>query len=265
LSGAAHAGVDYTWTLAGDENYFTLGAFGGLTQTFLSAPTGATATTTAPSAGAYLMYLLGNFTADLTNTTTVNRNRSNDVFATLTSGPVVVPFCPVGVAGPGQACKTSTTTVTATQASALATATAENLVEGNVFYKYPLMNEWYLEPTAGFAWNHLWQSMGFQDQNILKLQAGATIGTKYNWGTATVEQTLKALAYSDVVVTHLREPTTGLPVEDDQGQLWGKLISKWDFKWSEHYATSFAGAVYGTHGTEKTIGLSAEVELKYTW
>jgi hypothetical protein len=60
LSGAAHVGVDYTWTLAGDENYFTLGAFGGLTQTFLSAPTGATATTTAPNAGAYLMYFLGN-------------------------------------------------------------------------------------------------------------------------------------------------------------------------------------------------------------
>jgi hypothetical protein len=66
-------GVDFTSRIPSDA-YVVLGFFGGEKDAFISVPTGATATTRAAAAGAYLFYLKDNFTADLTYTAAWMRN-----------------------------------------------------------------------------------------------------------------------------------------------------------------------------------------------
>lgn len=236
-------GVDFTIKTAAEE-YFLVGFFGGENETHLSVPTSATTNVTAPTAGAYGVYLNGNFTADFTYTTAWMKNSGNDVASvtTFTNGA---------------------TQVTATSTStALATVTGMDSFEGNLRYRYNLDNNWWVEPFAGLAFTYDIESMGLEDMKIVKVQGGAKAGTSFTWGDVTVLPTFTAMIFSDVSVTGGFVPG-GPPTETDQGQLWGEGAARLTFDWSKNFESSIEGAVYGTGGLENIIAYSGTLELKY--
>ena len=159
------------------------GFFGGEKDAFISVPTGATATTRAAVAGAYLFYLKDNFTADLTYTAAWMRNSGTNVTTSTTES----------VSG-------GTLTAVSTS-SAIGTVVMMDSFEGNLRYKFNLDNNWWVEPFGGAVWTYQLESMGFENIGTLKLQGGARLGTSFMWGSTKVEPTLTAFAYSDVSIT----------------------------------------------------------------
>ena len=242
-TGGGIGGVDFTIKLPTDD-YVVVGFFGGENKTYLTVPTGATGTTIAPTAGAYLVYLKGNFSADLTYSDAWMKNSGTDV--------TTVSTFVVGA-----------TTVTATStATALSTVLASDNVEGNVRYKYILENNWWVEPYTGLAFIDNVESAGLQDMKTVKVQGGAKAGTSFMWGDVTVLPTFTGVIYSDVSVTGGFVPG-GPPTETDQGQVWGKGVARLTFDWTKNFETSIEGAVYGTRGLENIIAYSGLLELKY--
>jgi hypothetical protein len=249
------AGADWTWTLP-SETYWTFGVFAGATSTFLSAPTGATATTTAPTAGVYVMYFKGDFSADLTYTAAWMNNTNSDANTSVT--------IPIGLnTAPCISTKLNPCTATTT-ATALATVSMMDHLEGNLHYKYDLSNNWWWEPTVGFAWMYEVENLGLVNMETWRVQGGAKTGTSFMWGNVTVEPTVTGLVFSDVSVTGGFAPGQPL-LENDQGQVWGKGIGKLNFIWSKNFESSIEGQVYGTRGLETVIAYKAELGLRYKW
>jgi hypothetical protein len=246
-------GVDFTKRLS-PQTLLTVGVFGGDSNTFMSVPTGATATTQTGIAGAYLMYFSGNFSNDLTYTSGWMHNSGTDVstsFATTVLGPSGNPA-------------SATAAIISTFSSARADISLMESVEDNVHYRFDLQSKWWIEPTAGLVWTHDVESAGLQDMNVLRLKAGTQAGTSLDWGGVRVDPTFTALAYSDVSVTGgFVSGTT--PIVTDQGQIWGKGIAKLNFVWSKNFSSGISGELYGTNGTETVIGYKGVVDLRYAW
>ena len=169
-TGSGIGGADFTMKLPSDA-YVGVGFFGGDSDTYISVPTGATATTIAPTAGTYLFYLNGNFTADFTYSTAWMSNSGTNVTSASTF-----------VIGP------NTVTATATS-TAKSTVVGMDNYEGNVHYKFNLENNWWIEPYVGLAFTYNIESMALLDMQTLKVQGGAKAGTSFMWGDVTVQPT----------------------------------------------------------------------------
>jgi hypothetical protein len=244
------AGADWTKTLP-SETYATFGVFGGQTTTYLAAPTGASATINGPSAGIYLMYFAGDFSADVTYTHAWLINKNNNVASVFNTSNGVIPL------QPGYMATTSVSTTTP-----LATATNFDHVEGNLNYRFNLANNWWFEPTFKASFLYLTESQGNQDEQIVHLEGGARVGTSFNWGDVKVEPQLAGLVMSDVLVAG-GGPFGGPAIETDQGQIWGKGVGKVNFVWTKAFSTCLEAQVYGTGGVENTIGYKFAVEARY--
>jgi hypothetical protein len=238
------AGVDFTRTLASGGT-LTYGFLGGDSYSLSSVPTGATSTTKTVTAGLYLVYALGNFSADLNYSSSWMNNGGKDI-----TSVTAVPF------GNGQA-------VTTTTSTARGTVTMAQDYDANVHYRYDLSNNWWLEPTAGLSYVHSVETEGVSDMNVVQLKAGTSAGTSFMWGNTKVEPTFTALAYSDVSVTG--GTVGGTPISNDQGQLWGKGAAKLNYVWTKNFSSAISGEVYGTRGTETIIGYKGLFEMKYAW
>jgi Autotransporter beta-domain len=236
-------GIDFTMKLRSND-YFVFGFFGGEKDSFVMVPTGATGTTTAPTAGAYAFYLTGPFTADFTYASGWFNNSGNIISSTR--------IATIGA-----------TTVTArSSATALAAVSTMDYYEGNARYKFNFDNNWWLEPYTGLAWTDNIESMGLEDMKTLRVQGGAKAGTNFTWGNARIEPTFTAVVYSDVSVTGGFIPG-GPPTSTDQGQVWTKGVARLNFVWSTNLESAIEGSVYGTRGTENIVSYSGLLELRY--
>ena len=105
-------GIDWTWTLPA-ERYLTFGAFGGEGTTTHTMPLGDRSTTRAPTAGAYILYFVGeSFSTDLTYAHSWFQNSGPDAAVAFLGGGVTLVE------------------------TALETATAADFVEGNLHYRF---------------------------------------------------------------------------------------------------------------------------------
>jgi hypothetical protein len=239
------AGFDITRSLASGGS-LTYGFLGGDSYTFASVPTGATSTTRSLTAGLYLVYANGNFSTDLNYSASWMSNGGKDVTTTSTFA-----------FGDGTATSTSTS-------SARGTVQMSHDIDANVHYRFNLANDWWLEPTTGLSWVHNVEGAGLEDMNVVQIKAGTVAGTSFMWGRTRIEPTFTALAYSDVSVTG-GTVKGGPPISTDQGQLWGKGVAKLNYVWSKNLSSAVSGELYGTSGTETSIGYKAGVELRYSW
>ena len=236
-------GIDFTSRIPSDA-YVVWGFFGGEKDAFISVPTGATATTRAAVAGAYLFYLKDNFTADLTYTAAWMRNSGTNVTTSTTES----------VSG-------GTLTAVSTS-SAIGTVAMMDSFEGNLRYKFSLDNNWWIEPFGGAVWTYQVESAGFENIGTLKLQGGARLGTSFMWGSAKVEPALTAFAYSDVSITGGFVPG-GPPIENDQGQVWGKGVGRLNFIWSKNFESFIEGSIFGTRGLENVVAYSGALGIRF--
>jgi hypothetical protein len=141
----------------------------------------------------------------------------------------------------------------------------------NVYYKFQMNNGWWLEPTGGISYNtNTWdgasRALGFENGTDWRAQAGARMGTSFNWMDVTVNSTLTALAYDDFSVTGNTltsaafGPTTLVPT--DQGYIFGEVIGRLEFDFGKGLTCYIEGEF---RGSAIEYGAAGRVGLRYVF
>ena len=138
----------------------------------------------------------------------------------------------------------------------------------NVNYKFEFNPAW-IEPTAGVTftrsiWDDASRAQGFQDGTQVRLQAGARIGTSYDWGGVRVEPTLALLVYDDVIVNggSVAAAAGAAAVPTDEGQLFAQAIGKLNFVLSNNLSAYVEGEVRGREGV---FGVGGRGAVRYSF
>jgi Autotransporter beta-domain len=234
---SGQTGFDGTWRdVAKTGDAFVLGLVGSWTGSHTSYDGMATTTRLqGPGVGTYGQYVVGAFSADLT--------------------PKVDFF-----------------NLTENFGTGLAPASL-NLINaglsGNAQYKVDLKDSNYIEPTGGFSFTRtLFDSnaaaLGLTDASTLRLQAGARFGTTLTIAGISIEPSVKALVYSDVIATNSASATilaAGI-VPTDQGLLRGEVDPALSLDFGNGYSGALSGLVrFGTG----VIGGSANINVRKQW
>jgi hypothetical protein len=123
---------------------------------------------------------------------------------------------------------------------------------GNVNYRIPLAFRSYVEPTAGIVYVRTFYDqamLGFTHGEVVRLQAGARMGTLLSWYGVNVLASLKTLAYSNVEVVGPALQTAALGIgpsfttSTDQGKLRGDVEGSLNFLFGAGYSALVAGSV----------------------
>jgi hypothetical protein len=123
---------------------------------------------------------------------------------------------------------------------------------GNVNYRIPLGFRNFIEPTAGIiyvATDFDQAILGFDHGKLVRLQAGARIGSVWDWYGIGVAGTFKTLVYSNVEATGptLQAPGLGLgpgfASSTDQGKIRGDVEGSLNFLFANGYSALVAGSV----------------------
>ncbi|HEY6255690.1 MAG TPA: autotransporter outer membrane beta-barrel domain-containing protein [Xanthobacteraceae bacterium] len=136
----------------------------------------------------------------------------------------------------------------------LAPANAVNLtnagVNGNAQYKAELKGGSFVEPTAGFSFTRTMfgaaaTAIGLADASTLRLQAGARFGTTWDFKGVSVEPSLRALVYSNVIADGSAATNAGAAgiVPTDQGKVRGELDPDVNWNFGNGYSGTLWGAV----------------------
>jgi autotransporter-like protein len=235
MSGGAHAGVDAIWsnTLAAGD-FVVFGAFGSWMKTKVNLVGPAAGfTLEGPGAGAYAMYVLGSFAADLTGK--VDFLRLAEDF----SGQFPNAFGDVTNAG----------------------------LSGNIQYKNKVGASGYIEPTAGFSMTHIMfgdnaASLGVKDATTLRVQGGARLGATFEVGSVLVEPILGLFVYSNVVAegTSINTTPIAIPIAPtDQRLVRGEVDPEINLDFNNGYS-AYARAVFRFGG--ELFGADAKVGLR---
>jgi hypothetical protein len=233
-SGGAHAGVDAIWQNALTANDFVVfGLLGSWmkTKVNLVGPM-AGFTLEGPGVGAYGMYILGGFSADLTGK--VDFLRLAEDFG----GQFPDAFADVTNAG----------------------------LSGNIQYKSKVGSSSYFEPTAGFSFTRTMfgdnaASLGLTDASTLRVQGGARLGTTFEVNGITVEPLVALLTYSNVVAegTSIQTLPVALPIAPtDHGLVRGEVDPELNLDFNNGYSAYVRGIVrFGGElfGAQAKIGL----------
>src|SRR5262245_13845689 len=140
---------------------------------------------------------------------------------------------------------------------------------GNISYKFNAAGGW-IEPTAGVIytvtkWDDAFSKL---DGHTVRVQGGARFGQAFTWAGVTVEPTLPALVYSDVVIEGGSITTVGLPVAPtDEGRLFEQVSLKLNFDFGQGLSLCAEGEV--RHGDlssgGEVVGAAGRVGLRYQW
>jgi hypothetical protein len=122
-------------------------------------------------------------------------------------------------------------------------------VSGNAQYLIKLDNGMFVEPTGGFSFTRTIfgsgaAALGLQDATTVRLQGGARFGSTWEMNGATVEASLKALIYSDVVAqgTSIVANTLGAGIlPTDQDLVRGELDPEVSICLPENYTVTLSG------------------------
>jgi len=139
----------------------------------------------------------------------------------------------------------------------------------NLNYKFDLGGGW-IEPTAGAIYTVTrWdQGLSALDGHTVRVQGGVRFGQSFTNGAVTIEPTLLALLYSDVVIEGGNINTFAAPLAPtDEGKLFEQAALKLNFDFGNGLSTSIEGEVrHGNldHGAE-VVGAAGRVGLRYRW
>jgi hypothetical protein len=140
----------------------------------------------------------------------------------------------------------------------------------NAAYRYDLGNSSYFEPTAGARYTYTDYGSGAADLNlqngdVLRLQAGARVGTTWNDQGYRWSASVLGLLYSDVMVRGYALNTEGLSssaLRVDQGKIraLGQLNTKVDVGGGLSY-----NAQVDVRGGQDLVGVGGRAGLRYEW
>jgi len=241
-------GVDFTESNIGPNLAAVLvGALGGDTSARTSATLGVETKTTAPTAGGYLAYVVGDFSTDFSFTTN---------------------FIHSDTTGPAPA----------------------SMLQTNYNYaldlNYRFGSETWFEPTGGATytkgvWGGAQKAMGFQDNDTVRLQAGARAGTSIPTAYGIkLEPVLMGLVYSDVYFSGTAAPVAaaalpGTASNGDLGRLWEKADLKLNAIITQNFSAYIEGEIHHCScgqnggptigGTSYDTGYSGTLGLRYSW
>jgi hypothetical protein len=234
---AGQGGVDATWqnlTPAGDA--LVVGLVGGWTRSHVAY--NGTPTTTnlqGPGAGIYTTYVNGGFSIDLTGK-----------FDFLQLDQDLAGLAP-------------NNSVNLTNGGA----------SGNIQYKNQFSGGGFFEPTGGVSYTRTMfgsggAALGLADSSTVRLQAGARLGTTWTINDISVEPSLKALAYDNVIAEGSSAASASVVgvVPTDQGKVRGQVEPdvNWDF--GNGTSLTLSGLVRFGDGM---LGGSANVNLRRQW
>ena len=236
---AAQVGLDRTWQhLMSSDDALVLGVVSSWTGSNVSYDNSpATMQLTGPGVGAYGMYVKGGFSVDVTPK--IDFLQLNQDLAGLGRN------ASVGITNAG--------------------------VSGNVQYKVTWATNNFVEPTAGFSFTRTMFGSGssafpdLEDASTLRLQAGARLGTTWQVGGISVDASLKALVYEDVIAqgTSIAASAFGAAIAPtDQGLLRGELDPQLCFNLADGYSVTLSGNL---HFGEGVLGGSAALNLRKQW
>jgi autotransporter-like protein len=235
VSGGAHVGVDAIW-----QNNITAGDFvvGGLLGSWMKmdvtlvGPPGGF-TLEGPGVGAYSMYILGSFSADLT---------AKADFLSLRED--FGGFFP-----------TAATDVT-------------NLgLSGNVQHKNKIGSTGFFEPTAGFSLTQTMfgdnaDSLGLKNATTVRVQGGARFGSTFTVNGIIIEPILGLLVYENVVAegTSISTNPIAIPIAPtDRGLVRGEVDPELNFDFNNGYSAYLRGII--RFGNEM-LGANAKVGVR---
>jgi hypothetical protein len=232
-TGGAIGGVDYTsYRLFSPTDAFVVGLLAGTTEMHATSVVGVKTKVDGPSVGAYGVYVNGGFSVDV----------SSKVDFLALDQTSVLPL-----------------------SSDLRTYTTA----ANVNYRFDVAGAW-IEPTAGATYTVTrWDSgLSALDGHTVRVQGGVRFGQTFTTNAVTIEPTLLALLYSDVVIEGGTINTVGvLLAPSDEGRLFEQATLKLNFDFGNGLSTSIEGEVrHGDlhHGAED-VAAAGRVAVRYKW
>ena len=233
-------GFDETWrNLLGSGDALVLGLVGGYTQASVHYDAGTTkATLSGPGFGGYWTYINGGFSTD-----GVVKNDwfhlTDDVFQTVF------------------------------QTGQSSSANVQNFsVTGNAQYKFAVLTNSFIEPTAGFVYTQTSYSDvpatldTLVNGHTTRVQGGARFGTAWDYNGIHFEPTLLGLVYDNVQVTGTPLQSIGVVVPTDEGKVRGEF----DGVLNADFGKGFSGFAEGdVRFGDNLLGGTVKVGLRKQW
>jgi hypothetical protein len=234
---AAQSGIDATWqnlSKAGDA--LVVGLVGSYTSAYVGydgVPT--TTKLRGPGVGIYETYVNGGFSADLTG--------KADFLGLVEDFANILPSATLNVINAG--------------------------ASGNLQYKVEFMSGGFVEPTGGFSFTRTMfgsgaDALGLTDASTLRLQAGTRWGTTWTSNGTSIEPSLKALVYSNVIAdgsSSASNAALGI-VPTDQGKIRGEVTPDLNLDFGNGASATLTGSVRFGQGM---VGGFASVNLRRQW
>jgi hypothetical protein len=210
-----------------------------------------------PSVGIYGTYFNGGFSVD--NTIKVDLLTLNEDFNYLLNFGAILPGGP------------------ATQATFLSGSLSTSLTNtssfGNLNYKFPIFDGFWIEPTFGYNYTETRYGsnaalLGLADGHLLRLQGGARFGFESLWDTVRVTSVLTGLVYNNVIVEGgvLQNGIFGTPnapfLFPDQGRFRGLGALAFNFDFGGGLSSFVKGEV---RGGQDLFGAGGTAGVRYQW
>jgi len=244
-TGGFLTGLDFTFKNFSGSDVLLVGLLGGYASSHVTfSHVSNTSNLFGPSVGAFAIYAHNAFSTDVVFKT--DFKTLDQEFADFTSGGA---FAVSGTA-----------------------STRLNIysVAGNVNYKIPLNDMWYVEPTAGAIYtaanyDSSAAALGLADSTSTRLQGGSRFGVDWNWDKTVVNTTLTGLVYSNVSVTGgtVTSAAFASPViPNDQGLVFGQILLVSIFDFHNGFSVQLGTDV---RFAENVFGIGANARFRYQW
>lgn len=140
-------------------------------------------------------------------------------------------------------------------------------VTGNAQYKFAVLTNSFIEPTAGFGYTQTTFSdvpvtLDLVNGHTTRVQGGARFGTAWDYNGIHFEPTLLGLAYSDVQITGTPLQTIGVVVPTDEGKVRGEF----DLTFNMDFGSGFSGFAEGdVRFGDNLVGAAMKGGLRKQW
>jgi hypothetical protein len=218
--------------LRSPSDAFVLGILGGDMQSLVQTDDGSTTRVRGPTIGLYSMYIYGGLSVD---------------------SSFKVDFLHLDRASPGL------------PDMPLAMTNYSGTLNLNNKYDF---ESWWMEPTAGISytrsiWDETSRMIGFNNGVQVRLQSGLRFGTSWTTNGIQIDPSLTAMLYDDVIIAGGTLATAGgLVGPTDQGKLFGQLVGKLNFAWTNNFSSYVEAEV---RGRDAVLGSAARFGFRYSF
>ena len=140
-------------------------------------------------------------------------------------------------------------------------------VTGNAQYKFAVLTNSFIEPTAGFGYTQttfsdIPSTLDLVNGHTTRVQGGARFGTAWDYSGIHFQPTLLGLAYSDVQITGTPLQTLGVAVPTDEGKVRGEF----DLTLNADFGSGFSGFAEGdVRFGDNLVGAAIKGGLRKQW